>query len=108
MPLLVYDRILRPDGQLAYPMSGKPEAPWVAEVFGDAILVNGKLFPHLDVEPRQLSLSADERVEWTLLPFLPGIGSGGIGAGARSPGWPSSRSARSRDSCRPPFRPGVW
>jgi spore coat protein A, manganese oxidase len=52
VPLLVYDRILRPDGQLAYPVSGKPGAPWVAEAFGDAMLVNGKLFPYLDVEPR--------------------------------------------------------
>jgi spore coat protein A, manganese oxidase len=53
VPLLVYDRFLRPDGQLDYPTSGKPEAPWVPEVFGNAILVNGKLFPYLEVEPRQ-------------------------------------------------------
>ena len=25
------------------------DAPWVPEVFGDAILVNGKLFPYLKV-----------------------------------------------------------
>ena len=56
MPLLIYDRFLRPDGQLDYPVSGKPEAPWVPEVFGNAILVNGKLFPYLDVEPRKYRL----------------------------------------------------
>ncbi len=55
-PLLIYDRFLRPDGQLYYPVSGKPAAPWVPEVFGDAILVNGKIFPYLDVEPRKYRL----------------------------------------------------
>ncbi|HVZ37541.1 MAG TPA: multicopper oxidase domain-containing protein, partial [Polyangiaceae bacterium] len=39
-------------GQLIYPVSNRPEAPWVPEVYGDALLVNGKLFPYLDVEPR--------------------------------------------------------
>lgn len=53
VPLLVYDRNLRPDGQLDYPTSGNPKSPWVPEVFGNAILVNGKLFPYLDVEPRK-------------------------------------------------------
>jgi spore coat protein A, manganese oxidase len=27
--------------------------PWIPEFFGNAILVNGKLFPYLEVEPRQ-------------------------------------------------------
>ena len=54
--MLIYDRLLRPDGQLDYPVSGNPEAPWVPEVFGNAILVNGKLFPYLDVEPREYRL----------------------------------------------------
>lgn len=53
VPLLVYDRFLRPDGQLDYPVSARPEAPWVPEVFGNAILVNGTLFPYLEVEPRE-------------------------------------------------------
>jgi spore coat protein A len=52
IPLLVYDRFLLPDAQLSYPVSSKASAPWVPEVFGNAILVNGKLFPYLDVEPR--------------------------------------------------------
>jgi spore coat protein A len=56
IPLLVYDRFLLPDGQLEYPVSPKPETPWVPEVFGNAILVNGKLFPHLEVEPRKYRL----------------------------------------------------
>jgi spore coat protein A len=53
IPLLVYDRFLLPDGQLEYPVSDKAKAPWVPEVFGNAILVNGKLSPYLEVEPRK-------------------------------------------------------
>lgn len=53
IPLLVCDRLLRPDGQLYYPVSPNPKTPWVPEVFGNAILANGKLQPFLDVEPRK-------------------------------------------------------
>src|SRR6202041_3258493 len=53
VPLVLMDRDLRPDGQLSYPVSAVPERPWVPEVFGEAQLVNGKLFPYLDVEPRK-------------------------------------------------------
>jgi spore coat protein A len=52
LPLLIADRLLRKDGQLVYPVSEHPDRPWVPEVFGNAILVNGKLLPYLDVEPR--------------------------------------------------------
>ncbi len=53
IPLVICDRIFDREGQLNYPISGKPGAPWVPEVFGNAILVNGKLFPYLQVEPRK-------------------------------------------------------
>jgi spore coat protein A len=53
IPLILYDRSLRTDGQLFYPVSGDPAKPWVSEFFGQAILVNGALFPFLDVEPRR-------------------------------------------------------
>jgi len=53
VPLMIFDRLLTPEGQLYYPISDKPRAPWVPELFGDAILVNGKLFPYLEVEPRK-------------------------------------------------------
>jgi spore coat protein A len=56
VPLLIADRLLRKDGQLVYPMSEHPDRPWVPEVFGNAILVNGKLLPYLDVEPRRYRL----------------------------------------------------
>ncbi|MGA9957278.1 MAG: multicopper oxidase domain-containing protein [Acidobacteriaceae bacterium] len=53
IPLMFCDRLLRTDGQLFYPVSENPKSPWVPEVFGNAILVNGKLLPYLDVEPRK-------------------------------------------------------
>ncbi len=56
VPLMIFDRLITPEGQLYYPISEKPGAPWVTEVFGDAILVNGKLFPYLEVEPRKYRL----------------------------------------------------
>ena len=56
IPLVVMDRDLRPDGQLSYPVSADPARPWVPEAFGEAHLVNGKLFPFLDVEARRYRL----------------------------------------------------
>lgn len=56
VPLVLSDRLFYADGQLAYPTSGVPDAPWVSEVNCDALLVNGKLFPYLDVEPRRYRL----------------------------------------------------
>jgi len=53
IPLIIFDRSFRPDGQLSYPVSGRPDAPWVSEYYGTAILVNGKIFPYLEVEPRK-------------------------------------------------------
>jgi spore coat protein A, manganese oxidase len=53
IPLVIMDRDLRVDGQLSYPVSPDPERPWVPEAFGEAHLINGKLFPFLDVEPRK-------------------------------------------------------
>jgi spore coat protein A, manganese oxidase len=53
IPLVISDRLLTPEGQLFYPTAAKADAPWVPEVFGDAILVNGKLFPYLEVATRK-------------------------------------------------------
>ncbi|HWE76336.1 MAG TPA: multicopper oxidase domain-containing protein [Stellaceae bacterium] len=52
IPLVICDRQLTTDGRLYYPTSGDPKSPWVPEVYGDTILVNGKLFPFAEVEPR--------------------------------------------------------
>jgi len=53
IPLVIMDRDLRRDGQLSYPVSADPQKPWVPEVFGEAHLINGRLFPFVDVEPRK-------------------------------------------------------
>jgi spore coat protein A len=52
VPLLLCDRILTAEGQLFYPTSGDPGHPWVPEFDGDAVLVNQKIRPFLEVEPR--------------------------------------------------------
>jgi len=52
IPLMISDRLFTADGQLYYPNSGVPESPWVSEVYGDVILMNGKISPYLEVEPR--------------------------------------------------------
>jgi len=53
IPLVIFDRSFRPEGGIYYPVSGKPDTPWVSEYYGSAILVNGKIFPYLEVEPRK-------------------------------------------------------
>jgi spore coat protein A, manganese oxidase len=53
IPLTLADRDLGVDGRLSYPVSADVERPWVPEVFGGLHLVNGKVFPYLDVEPRK-------------------------------------------------------
>jgi spore coat protein A len=50
---VIFDRFLTPNGQLYYPVSKRPEAPWVPECFGNAILINGKLLPYLEVKPEK-------------------------------------------------------
>ena len=52
IPLVLCDRQLDQEGQLLYPVSPDPKNPWVPEVFGDAALVNGKISPYCEVEPR--------------------------------------------------------
>ena len=52
IPLAFADRLFSADGSLYYPDSGDPAAPWIPELYGDAMMVNGKLTPYLEVEPR--------------------------------------------------------
>lgn len=73
IPLIVQDRMFKENGVLFYPaFSGDPfykdfitdEEAWVgdddpsalAEFFGDFIVVNGKIWPKLEVEPRKYRL----------------------------------------------------
>jgi spore coat protein A, manganese oxidase len=52
IPLVVQDRQFNPDGTFLYPTSDIPGAVWIGEYFGDVMLVNGKVWPFLEVEPR--------------------------------------------------------
>jgi len=53
IPIVLYDRTLDRDGQLLYPVSATPGAPFVSEFYGNAIVCNGKIFPYLEVQPRR-------------------------------------------------------
>jgi spore coat protein A, manganese oxidase len=52
IPLVVQDRQFNPDGTFLYPTSDIEGATWIGEYFGDVMLVNGKVWPFLNVEPR--------------------------------------------------------
>ena len=53
IPLVLMDRMVRQDGQIYYPVSRHKNAPWIPEYFGNAVLLNGKLLPYLEVQPRK-------------------------------------------------------
>ena len=56
IPLVIQDRQFNDDGTLLYPVSDIPGVVWVGEYFGDVMLVNGKVWPYLEVEPRMYRL----------------------------------------------------
>jgi spore coat protein A len=51
IPLVIQDRMFREDGAFLYPTSDIPGSTWIGEYFGDVALVNGKVWPRLEVEP---------------------------------------------------------
>jgi len=53
--LAIQDRMFDTNGQLYFPSIGiNPEHPyWIPEFFGNVMLVNGKTWPYLNVEPRR-------------------------------------------------------
>ncbi len=52
IPLVIQDRQFNPDGTFLYPTSNIAGTTWIGEYFGDVMLVNGVVWPFLDVEPR--------------------------------------------------------
>ncbi len=52
IPLVIQDRGFNSDGTFRYPTSDIPGVTWIGEYFGDVMLVNGKVWPFLEVEPR--------------------------------------------------------
>ncbi|MFI8685858.1 multicopper oxidase family protein [Rossellomorea sp. NPDC077527] len=58
IPLLIQDRSFHRDGSLLYPSQPEVPVPGVdpsvlPDFFGETILVNGKVWPNLEVEPRR-------------------------------------------------------
>ena len=54
IPLLIQDRLFNADGSLLYPkVTDGTQEFWIPEFFGDTVLVNGKVWPYLEVEPRK-------------------------------------------------------
>jgi spore coat protein A, manganese oxidase len=49
VPLVIQDKLFDSDGSLAYPL-GAFGSVWSPEFFGDTAVVNGKVFPNLDVD----------------------------------------------------------
>jgi spore coat protein A len=53
IPLVIQDRQFNSNGTFLYPTSDiGDDVVWIGEYFGDVMLVNGKVWPFLDVEPR--------------------------------------------------------
>ena len=59
IPLIIQDRSFDQNCQIYYNLASNPQPnpsvhpSWIPEFIGDTILVNGKTWPYLDVEPRQ-------------------------------------------------------
>jgi spore coat protein A, manganese oxidase len=52
LPMVVQDRQFNPDGSLLYPVApASTNGPWIGEYFGNVMMVNGKIWPTLTVEP---------------------------------------------------------
>jgi len=59
IPLIIQDRSFDTNGQIFYNLASNPQPNptvhpfWTPEFIGDVIVVNGKTWPYLNVEPRQ-------------------------------------------------------
>jgi spore coat protein A len=56
IPIVIQDRMFNTDGSLAYPDEGVNPLVhpfWTPEFFGNTIVVNGKIWPYFNVEPRK-------------------------------------------------------
>jgi FtsP/CotA-like multicopper oxidase with cupredoxin domain len=59
IPLILQDRSFDTNGQIFYNLASNPQPNpdvhpfWIPEFIGDTIVVNGKTWPYLEVEPRQ-------------------------------------------------------
>src|SRR5919197_1376518 len=58
LPLVLQDKTFNADGSMFYPTQGVTayHPQWVPEFFGDVAVVNAKIWPFVDVEPRRYRL----------------------------------------------------
>ncbi len=56
IPLVIQDRQFNSDGTFFYPTSDIEGVTWIGEYFGNVMLVNGLVWPYLNVEPRMYRL----------------------------------------------------
>ena len=58
IPLVLQDKTFNADGSMFYPTEGVTDyhPQWVPEFFGDVAVVNAKIWPVVDVEPRRYRL----------------------------------------------------
>jgi spore coat protein A len=68
VPLILYDRDFATDGQIFYDVSGDPKSPWIPEFSADGILINGKIRPYFEVEPRLCDASQHRQRHFFLSP----------------------------------------
>ena len=121
IPLVIQDRMFDTNGQLFFPAgqaggvlwTPNPEHPyWVPEFVGDAIVVNGKAWPYLNVQAKRyrfLFLNGSNARTYELALQSPGHRCGGPDAvghrqrrrlPGRAGGPRSGRRAEAGDACR--------
>lgn len=70
IPLIIQDKSFNEDGSLYYPTTGHGQFPiWVSDMEADTPVVNGKVAPYLQVEPRKYRfriLNGANYREWSL------------------------------------------
>jgi len=85
IPLAIQDRTFNMDGSLFYPSNGDWRYPvWVKHFHGDTAVVNGKVWPYLEVEPRKyrIRLLNGCNARRLSLKFSPGVTAYQIGGDA--------------------------
>ena len=79
IPIAIQDRTFKPNGEFFFPAAGiNPTVHpyWIPEFFGDTIMVNGMVWPNLDVTPGwyRLRLLDGSNARFYTLSFSTGVG----------------------------------
>ena len=70
IPLVIYDRMFEPDGQLDYPVSAIPTRPGYPSSSATRCWSTANCFPYLEVEPRKYRFRILNGINGTFLPFI--------------------------------------